>query len=107
MATFNKFVMMLQEYQFDIVALSETWLQDCSFQQNYIRINGYNSVFRNRIGKRGGGVDFYIIESITHKMRHGLSKGHDNLEILFVEIGGINKNTFTYLCCVPTEFKQD
>ena len=32
MSTFNEFVMMLQEYQFDIVALSKTWLQDCSFQ---------------------------------------------------------------------------
>ena len=98
MSTFNEFVMMLQEYQFDIVALSETWLQDCSFQQNYVQINGYNSIFKNRIGKRGGGVGFYIKESITYKVRHDLSKRHDNLEILFVEIGGRNKNTPSLIC---------
>ena len=69
MSTFNEFVMMLQEYQFDMVALIETWLQDCSYQQNYAQINDYNSVFRNRKGKRGGGVDFYIKESITCKVR--------------------------------------
>ena len=40
MSIFKEFVMMLQEYQFDIVALSETWLQDCSFQQNCVQING-------------------------------------------------------------------
>ena len=97
MSTLNEFVMMLQEYQFDIVALSETWLQDCSFQQNYVPINGYNSFFRNRIGKHGGGVDFYIKESITYKMRHDLSKGHDNLKVLFVEIGG-RSNTPLLIC---------
>ena len=74
MSTFNEFVMMLPEYQFDIVALSETWFQDCSFQQNYTQINGYNSVFRKRIGKHGGGVGFYIKESITYKVRQNLSK---------------------------------
>ena len=66
MSTFNEFVMMLQEYQLDVVALSETWLQDCSFQQNYVQINGYNSVFRNRICKCGGSVGFYIKESINY-----------------------------------------
>ena len=73
MSTFNELVTMLQEYQFDIVALSETWLQDCSFQQNYVQINGYNSVFRNRIGKHGGGVGFFIkvnyIQSETRPLK--------------------------------------
>ena len=68
MSTFSEFVMMFQEYQFDIIAFSETWLHDCSFQQNYVQINGYNSVFRNRIGKPGGGVGFCIKESITYKV---------------------------------------
>ena len=98
MLTSTEFEMMLQEYQFDIVALSETRLQDCLFQQNYIQINGYNSVFRNRIGKRGGGVGFYIKESITYKVRLYLSRVRDNLEILFVEIGGKNKNTPSLIC---------
>ena len=48
-------------------ALSETWLQDCSFQQNYVEINGYDSVFRNRIDKRGEGVGFYIKNQLHTK----------------------------------------
>ena len=93
MSTFNVFIMMLQEYQSDVVALSETWLQDCSFQQNYVQINSYNSVIRNGIWKCGGGVVFYIKESIAYNVRYYLSKGHDNLEMLFVEIAGRNKTT--------------
>ena len=90
--------MMLQEYQFDIGALSEMWLQDCSFQQNYIQKNSCSSVFQNRIGKCGGGIGFYVKESITYKVRHDLSKRHDNLKILFVEMGGRNKNTPSLIC---------
>ena len=98
MSTCNEFIMMLQEYQSDVVALSETWLQDCSFQQNYVQINSHNSVFRNRIGKCGGGVVFYIKESITYNVRHDLSKGHGNLEMLFVEIAGRIKTTPSLAC---------
>ena len=98
MSTFNEFVMTLQEYQFDIVALSETWLQHCLFQQNYVQLNGYNSFFRNRIDKRGGGVGFYIKDSITYKVRHDLWKIHNNLQIVFTEIRGRNKNTPSIIC---------
>ena len=38
---------------------------------------------------RGGGVGFYIKES---QVRHDLSKRYNNLEILFFETGGRNKN---------------
>ena len=48
MSTFNEFNIMLNEYKFDVIALSETWLQDSSHQQNYIQINGYNTAFKNR-----------------------------------------------------------
>ena len=68
MLTFNEFVMMLQEHQFDIVASDVDVASGLSFQQNYVQINGYNSVFRNRIGKPGGGVGFCIKESITYKV---------------------------------------
>ena len=98
MSTFNEFNIMLNEYKFDIIALSETWLQDSSHQQNYIQINGYNTVFKNRTGKRGGGVGFYIKESLTYKIRHDLTRNHDSLEVLFIEIQGRNKNTPTVIC---------
>ena len=39
-----------------------------------------------------------VKESITYKVRRDLAKGHDNLEIPFVEIGGKNKNTPSLIC---------
>ena len=68
------------------------------FQQNYGQINGYNSVFRNRTSKLGGSVGFHIKESVTYKVRSDLSKRHAYLEIIFVEIGGRNKNTPSLIC---------
>ena len=65
MSIFNEFVMILQGHQFDIVASDVDVASGLSFQQNYVQINGYNSVFRNRKDKRQGGVGFYIIGSIT------------------------------------------
>ena len=49
-------------------------------------------------GKRGGGVCFYIKESLTYKIRHDLTRNHDSLEVLFIEIQGRNKNTPTVIC---------
>ena len=95
-STFNKFVMMLQEYQFYIIALSETWLHDCSFQENHVQINGCNSAFRNRIGKRGGSDGFYVKESVTNKVRHG--------NAIFRNWWKKQKYTFTYLCCVNSVY---
>ena len=57
-STFNEFSLMLDEYKFDVTDLSETWLKDYKYQQNYVQINGYNAIFKNRTNKRGGGVDF-------------------------------------------------
>ena len=45
---------MLDEYQFDVIALSKTWIKDCKHQQNCVQINGYDATFKNRSNKRGG-----------------------------------------------------
>ena len=98
MSTFNEFSVMLNEYKFDVIALTETWLQDNSHQQNYVQINGYNTVFKNRTSKKGGGVGFYIKETLNFKVRYDLSRDHNSLEVLFIEIRGRNKNTPTLIC---------
>ena len=100
MSTFNEFTTMLNDYKFDIIALTETWLQDNNqHQQNYVQIAGYNPpVFKNRSGKKGGGVGFYVKESITFKERKDLTKHHESLEVLFIEIQGRNKNNPSLIC---------
>ena len=62
MSTFNEFSLMLNDYQFDVIALSETWLKDYKYQQNYVQIDGYITAFKNRLNKRGGAVGFHIKE---------------------------------------------
>ena len=81
---------MLDEYKFDVTDLSETWLKDYKYQQNYVQINGYNAIFKNRTNKRGGGVDFYIKDQVKYTIRY--------LEVLLIEICGRNKNSPTLIC---------
>ena len=57
-SSFDEFSLMMNRYQFDIVAVSETWLKDNKTQLEYVQINGYSSVWKNRESKTGGGVGF-------------------------------------------------
>ena len=91
MSTFN-------EYKFDVTVLSETWLKDYKYQQNYVQINGYNAIFKNRTNKRGGGVDFYIKDQVKYTIRKDLTSKHKFLEVLLIEIHGRNKNSPTLVC---------
>ena len=93
MSTFNEFSIMLNSYQFDIISVTETWLQDTEYQRNYVQVNGYNTLFKNRTGKRGGGVGFYLKEQPQYKVRTDLTQTYKDLEILVAEIRGRNKNT--------------
>ena len=91
---------MLHSYQFDIMAVSITWLQISKYQRDYVQVNGYNTVFKNRIKKRGGGVDFYIKEQLQCKLRIDPTQNYTDLEILVVEICWRHKNTPTIVCAV-------
>ena len=92
LSTFDAFSLMMNTYNFDIVALSETWLKESHHLQNYVQINGYNATFKNRENKKGGGVGLYIKDHLKYTVRHDLSKIDETLEILWVEIRGRNKN---------------
>ena len=39
MSTFNEFSLMLNSYQFDIIVVTETWLQDTEYQRDYVQVN--------------------------------------------------------------------
>ena len=71
---------------------------DTKYQHNYVQINGYNAVFKNRANKRGGGVGLYLKEQLQYKVRNDLMRNYTTLEVLLVEIRGRNKNTPTLIC---------
>ena len=90
---FDEFSLMMNWYQFDIAAVSETWLKDNKTQLEYLQINGYSSVWKNRESKTGGGVGFYIKEHMSVKVRQDLGKIDESIETLWIELRGRNKNT--------------
>lgn len=97
MSTFNEFGVMVNDRNFDIIALTETWLTDSKQQLDYVQLPGYVTEFRSRVGKKGGGVGFYVKEEITFKPRRDLTRTCE-LEVLFIEIVGRNKNTPSLIC---------
>ena len=90
---FDEFSLMMNRYQFDIVSVSESWLKDNRTQLEYIQINGYASVWKNRDSKTGGGVGFYVKEHMSFKVCHDLGKIDESIKILWVKLRGRNKNT--------------
>ena len=53
------------DFQFDVIALSETWLIDND--TDIFNIDGYKMFTCSRINKSGGGVALYINDSLQHK----------------------------------------
>ena len=51
---------MLNEYQFDIITMSEKWLKDNQNLLDYVDIPGYNLEYTNHDNKGGGGVEVNV-----------------------------------------------
>jgi Reverse transcriptase (RNA-dependent DNA polymerase)/Endonuclease/Exonuclease/phosphatase family len=74
----------IAETNFDIVAVTETWLTDQNDQ--LYQIPGYNFVNIHRTGKVGGGVGIYIESSYSYKVLVEYSIMLPYLESLFIEV---------------------
>ena len=92
-STFDAFHLMLENHKFDIVALSETWLKDNKHQYEYVQIPGYNTVFRNRENKKGGGVGFYLKDHLNIILRNDITKMDDSNETIWIEVRRKNKSS--------------
>ena len=86
---------------FDIIGLTETWLNVDNANSPIFKDYNYNHVFETRpldrdseTKNRGGGLSLFIRSSIPFKKRNDLSVVTPYLELLFVEITLNNK---TYL----------
>ena len=89
-STFDEFHVMLNEYQFDIITISETWLIDNQKLLDYVYISGYNLEYANRDNKRGGGVGVYIKETFTYTERKDINLDK-SIEHYWLEVSGLNK----------------
>ena len=67
-----------------IIGVSETWLQD---GENIVcPMPHYHFVGRGRTDKRGGGVGFFLHETLKFKRRHDLKVFNECIETIFIEI---------------------
>ena len=62
-------------------------------QYKYVQISGYNTVFRNRENKKGGGVGFYVKDHLSFTLRNDITKMDDSIETIWIEVRGKNKNS--------------
>ena len=92
-STFDELLVTVEEYPFDIIAMSETWLKDNPHLLNYVTIPGYSQVFRNREKIRGGGVGFYVREGIMFKRRMDIENVEPDLEHIWLEVDGRNRHS--------------
>ena len=76
-----------------MVAVNETCLKDNKTQLEYVQINNYSPIWKNKESKTGGGVGFYIKEHMSFKVRHDLTKTDESIEILRTELRDRNKTT--------------
>lgn len=79
--SFNHFKDMIKDYNFKILGITETWLQE-DISNDVISITGYNLVRRDR-QFRGGGVALYIGTNLKYKI---IDVTTTNVESLWVTI---------------------
>jgi exonuclease III len=91
-STFGALSILINDYHFDIVTLSETWLKDNPLLLQHVSMPGYQLCYNNRDKCRGGGVGAYIKESIKFKRGQDIENLQQEFEHLWLEISGKNKN---------------
>ena len=53
-STFDELVLTIQQYPFEVISMSETWLKDNPLLLQHVTVPGYSSEFRNRNSIKGG-----------------------------------------------------
>ena len=75
---------------FQIIGLTETWLNDTN--DDLYKLDNYDFVNVNRTSKCGGGVGIYIKKGIQYKIRRDLNINDENIiESAFIEIISLQK----------------
>ena len=92
-STFDELSLLISDCPFDIVTLSETWLENNQLLLNYVSIPGYATTCRNWNVCKGGRVGAHIKESVQFKRRTDIENLETEFEHLWREFPGKNKNS--------------
>ena len=82
---FNNFVQLLNKKKIDIVAITETWLNNLA-DMSFFNIPGYNLSYKHREYGRGGGVMFYVKSTLKFETITFDFEINEKLEFLFLKI---------------------
>ena len=92
-STFDELQLLLNDYPFNVVTLSETWLKDNSLLLQDVSIPGFTATYRNRQQCKGGGVGAYIRDNVQFKRRADIERLQPEFEHMWLEFPGRNKNS--------------
>ena len=84
-STFDKFLVMLYQNPFDIITLSETWMQNDSNLIQYVQIPAYSFCYKNQDERREGGVGMHIKDTIEYKEWQDLSKIDKTIQHMWMD----------------------
>ena len=85
-------------FQFDIIALSETWLKADTNIALY-QLNDYNMYRLDRICRKGGGVAIYVKNTFKHRLLNQMTYVvNDLLKCLSIELTDQNNNKNIVTC---------
>jgi len=90
----NEITNLLEQLSVDILAVSETWLDEPSV--DLIHIRGYNFVHRSRTTGRGGGVGLFVKDQLDYQSVELIdnSMHHHSYEALFLRFPQPNGSYF-------------
>ena len=89
-SSFDEFLLQQTKYNFDIVAMSETWLKNNDLLIKHVTIPGYDMLYKNREKVRHGGVGFYISNNLKYEHQKHLESRFNELEHLWVKLPSRN-----------------
>ncbi|ESN98707.1 hypothetical protein HELRODRAFT_162160 [Helobdella robusta] len=87
------------EFNADVIAITETWLNDSSAHSEQIK--NYNFLFKNRLARQGGGVGFFVRDDLIYITRDDLTLIMDDIEIMAIEIIRKSKNIIVFVMYRP------
>ena len=96
-------------YQFDVIALCETWLKADTNLALY-QLNDYYMYRLDRVCRKGGGVAIYVKNTLKHRLFNQMTYAvNDLLECLSIELIDLsnNKNIVTCLYRQPDSSIDD
>ena len=74
----------LLDYEFDVIGISETWLQDDNAHDH--NLSNYSFFGKNRTGRTGGGVGIYIRNTSKYFRRPELQLNENLCDSVFIEL---------------------